>query len=325
VALVGKQAFEQKMAAIEELRAAPDESARTQLRTALKDRNNFLTAKAAAIAAARRFQELIPDLVTSFERFLRDPVKSDPQCWAKNAIAKALIDLGHDDAAVFLKGVSHIQLEPVWGGVEDTATTLRSSCAMGLIASRLDSFSILVHLTDLLNDLKTPVRVNAARAMAQLSAREAILPLRLKSLAGDKEPEVIGATLAALLGLDGARQLDFVAKFLEHKDPEIRLEAVAALAVSREPGAFTRLKAFWDVPTDTALKKTVIDLIAAAPDREAAEFLLSVVEDGPSQIAAHALGRLLAHRHAAEMKQEIAAVVERRGDPELERAFRQDG
>ena len=47
---------------------------------------------------------------------MTDPVKTDPQCWAKNAIVKALKDLNHDDPAVFLRGIEHVQMEPVWGG-----------------------------------------------------------------------------------------------------------------------------------------------------------------------------------------------------------------
>ena len=119
---MGKEAFDRKIAAIEALRAAPDAEVVTgQLRTALKDRSGFLVSKAAAVAGARNLTMLAPDLVGAFDRLLADPHKSDPQCWGKNAIAKALKDIGHDDPDVFLRGIGHIQLEPVWGGSADTA------------------------------------------------------------------------------------------------------------------------------------------------------------------------------------------------------------
>src|ERR1051326_660633 len=86
---LGKQSFDQKLEEIAALRSEPEETALPQLRKALKDRSNYVVAKAAAITADRRFQSLEADLVAAFGRFMSDPVKSDPQCWAKNAIAKA--------------------------------------------------------------------------------------------------------------------------------------------------------------------------------------------------------------------------------------------
>jgi len=35
---------------------------------------------------------------------MNDPVKTDPKCWAKIAIAKALRDLNHDCAEIFIPG-----------------------------------------------------------------------------------------------------------------------------------------------------------------------------------------------------------------------------
>ena len=110
---MAKQAFEKKLAEIEALRHAPDPaSVRDALRKALKDRNNFLVSKAAAISGDLRIEELMDDLIAAFDRFFIDPVKSDPQCWAKNAIAKALKDLNCRQAGVFLRGIDHVQLEP---------------------------------------------------------------------------------------------------------------------------------------------------------------------------------------------------------------------
>ena len=114
-----KQAFDQKIDEIEALLTAPEESAREQLSRALKDRSNFLVAKAATVAGTRQLQSLTPELLAAFDRFLHDPVKSDPQCWGKNAISKALKDLGHTGPAVFFRGMAHVQLEPVWGGRAD--------------------------------------------------------------------------------------------------------------------------------------------------------------------------------------------------------------
>lgn len=90
------------------------------LRKALRDRINVIVARAALLAGECGSSELIPDLTVAFERLFRDPVKTDAQCWGKNAIAKALKDLGHAEGATFLRGVAYVQMEPVWGGSSDT-------------------------------------------------------------------------------------------------------------------------------------------------------------------------------------------------------------
>ena len=123
---MGNKAFEQKLATLETLESAAD------FRKALTDRNNYYVSKAAAMVAARSLAELIPDLLAAFDRFMIDPVKTDPQCWAKNAIAKAAKDLGLDDASFYLRGLKHVQFEPGWGPPADTAGTLRGMCGFAL-------------------------------------------------------------------------------------------------------------------------------------------------------------------------------------------------
>ncbi len=181
----------------------------SQLRKALKDPNNYLVSKAVAIAADLKRDELIPDLTAAFDRFMIDPVKSDPQCWAKTAIAKELKDLGNRDAHVFLRGIVHIQPEPVWGGQADSAGTLRGTCALALVDCRLDDLEILTHLTDRLADKEMPVRLDAALAIAQFGRPEGVLPLRLKAWVGDVEPEVVGQCFTSLLALDSRTSLRF--------------------------------------------------------------------------------------------------------------------
>src|ERR1019366_97663 len=149
----GKEAFERKLDELAALRAASSpENAVEPLRKVLKDRSNYLVSKAAALAGELRLTALTPDLLRAFDRFMESPVKTDPQCWAKDAIVKALKDLGHDDPTVFLRGIGHVQMEPVYGGSVDTALTLRGSCALALVACTLDRQTILTRLVDLLAD-----------------------------------------------------------------------------------------------------------------------------------------------------------------------------
>ncbi len=319
-----KRAFDGKLEALEALRSAPDSpSTAEQLRKALKDRNNYLVSKAAEIVSHAQLAPLIPDLIEAFNRFLIDPVKTDPQCWAKNAIAKALKNLEHQDPEIFLKGLSHFQLEPVWGGRSDTAATLRGTCALALIGCRLSLLQILAHLVDALADPEKPVRVDAARALAQLSQPEGALLLRLKALVGDPEPEVVGECFTALLSI-ATDAVSFVAQFLERGDAEIRIEAAAALGSSREPEAIAILKQYWQRCGEPELKRAILTSLGASPLPEAAEFLLSVISEAPAQTAAEAIAALASSRHRSEMRARAAAVVEARNEPSLQRVFQHE-
>ena len=171
-----KPAFERRLEALQALRSAGDSaSAREPLRQALNDRNNYLVSRAAEIVAELKLEELMPELLGAFDRFFVDPGASDPHCLAKNAIAKALRDLGHHGAPAYLRGIVHVQLEPTWGGRADTAATLRATCALALTDCVLDHLEILTYLTDALADSEKLVRINAAIAIEQLGRPEGAL------------------------------------------------------------------------------------------------------------------------------------------------------
>ncbi len=315
---MGKQAFDQKLEALEALRAAPDApSTVEQLRKALKDRNGYAVSKAAHIVGELQLRALVPDLVAAFERLLIEPVKSDPQCWGKNAIVKALKDLEHHDATVYLRGTAHVQLEPVWGGQEDTAATLRGACALALVDCALDDFQVLIHLTELLADREKPVRIDAARAVGQMGREEGALLLRLKALTGDKETEVTGQCLACLLSLSPRDSITFVGRFLDHESREVRLEAAGALAESREPEALDALKRHWERRLDPETRRAILALLGGCPQPEAAEFLLKILDDASGDTATAALSALAASRFRENVRERVAAIVERKQDPKL--------
>lgn len=293
---MGKQAFEQKVAAIEALRREP-ERAEAELRYALRDRNNFLVSKAAAVAEALDLRSLVPDLIVAFERFLNDSVKSDAQCWAKNALAKALKNLGHDDASVFLRGVEHEQWEPVWGRREDTATTLRGACAHALIGCGLPSLDLLAVLGDRLLDHSAVVRAEAARAIAATGVAEGALLLRLKARAGDQEPQVTGQCFSALVAMGLRDAIPFVAGFLGAADPDVRMEAAGALAESREDDAIAPLAAFWPTLPEKRDRQALLRLLAVSPAHAAGELLRKIATDDTEPLAAEAMELLRASRH----------------------------
>ena len=66
---------------IEALRHCVEHGVKTEaqdgLRKALKEKSNFLVAKAAEWAAEQLAYDLIPDLTAAFARFLDDPLTTD--------------------------------------------------------------------------------------------------------------------------------------------------------------------------------------------------------------------------------------------------------
>ena len=104
----------------------------------------------------------MPDLVRAFERLLEHPLRSDPGCAGKAAIANALYRVGAAEIGVYVKGVRHVQLEPVWGGKADTATGAARHLWLALVRVHYPDY--LVELGDLLADREASVRKMAAQA-----------------------------------------------------------------------------------------------------------------------------------------------------------------
>lgn len=261
------------------------------LRSFLRDRNNFVISKAAAAAATHGLKDLIPDLCAAFERFLRDPVKTDPQCWAKNAIARALAELGHEEPGLFVRGLGHVQMEPVWGGRADTAGPLRGWCAQALVSCRgIGDIELLRHLTGVLTDPDKTVRAAAALAIGQAGREEGALLLRLRALVGDADSEVIGAAFSALLSIEGSGAMPFVAGFLEHGGDAAE-EAALALGLTHEPAAFELLRNRLEREAVPEVRRTLLTGVALTRLPEAFEFLLRMSAGGGSagRMAAEAI------------------------------------
>lgn len=245
----GKRAFEQKTAEIEALRESPESERIAGLRKALGNRNNFLVGKAADLARELNQTCLTDDLLKAFDRFFENPQKTDPQCWAKNAISKALGAMEHQDPELFLRGMGHIQLEPVWGGLSDTAGTLRAICAFALVQCRtLSETDLLTHLVDLSSDKDKAVRAEVARAIEQVGSPSASLLLRLRATLGNDEPEVLGVCYGGVLRIEGPSAIPWVSRFLITGDDNAA-EAALAIAGTHTVEGFEALRCNFEKPT----------------------------------------------------------------------------
>lgn len=273
----GKKAFEQHIANLDSLRQA-DASEQVQgLQKALGNRNNFIVGKAAGLVREFKITQLTDTLKAAFERFLENPEKTDPQCWAKNAIARTLAAFECQEADFFVRGMRHIQMEPVWGGKSDTAGTLRATCALALVQCRsLAETDLLAHLIDLVADKDKAVRVEAVRAIEHVGSPAASLLLRLPAVLGSDEPEVLGACYGGILRLEGVRAIPWVSGFLGSAD-DTAAEAALALAATHSPEAFNALRERFGHAKDPWWRSVLLSAIALTRLDVAMEFLLDLV------------------------------------------------
>ena len=316
--MTGKRRFEEQLAALEQLRREPPPAAVGPLRKALTHRSNYIVAKAADLVREFRLPELIPELLAAFDRCFADPIKTDPQCWAKNAISRALAALDFQDATVFLRGMRHHQLEPVWGGHTDTAATLRATCALALVPCRsLTETDLLTYLIELFADKEKSVRAEAVRAVEQVGSPSATLLLRLRATLGADEPEVLGACYNGIIHLEGTAAIPWISRFLATAD-DVAGEAALAIAADRSPRAFEALRKRFLQEHDPWFQAILLSAIGLTRQPAGLDFLFHLVRTDSPQ-AESAIDAILRSMPPAEIAQQLEAMVS--GHPRLARAF----
>ena len=328
---MAKGNVEEQIADLARLRSQPvTDATLATLRKGLAARVNLVAAKAADVAGALGLKPLIPELLTAFDRFFKDGAKSDPQCWAKNAAAQALIHLDCSESGPFLRGFQHRQMESSWGRKVDTAVKLRSLCTLALVqCTDLTRAGKLRHLVTALTDVEESVRIDALRAIEQLEGEEAALLLRLKAAMGDKRAPVTGQALASLLQLEGSGALGFVRGFLsgppeepagpvpDSAPEEIAEEAAFALGSSRLPAAFAALEEAWNAQR----KPVFLQAISASRTEEGLAFLLGLVSQGTERDSVTALAALAVQRDSGQVSDAVSAAVEARGNETIRESF----
>lgn len=326
--------IEQELAALKALETCGT-TAQVQiaLKKVLRDRVNVMVAKAAELAGSLQLRELVPDLCAAFDRLLENAAATDPQCWGKNAIAKALADLGHTECEHFVRGLRHVQREPVWGRLVDTALTLRGTCALALIAVRdLPRREILQYLTQALTDSyeagderereeAAPVRRDSVRAIEQLGGEEARLILRLKARTGDSDPGVTGQIFDSLLRIEGDAAIPFVADFLNWPDTAVGEEAALALGASRLPGAIRFLETAWHVAPTQALRDAILRALSTSGREQAIDFLLQIARSGREREALSAIRALGLHSVSESLRSRLAEAIAARTEEPIAAAF----
>jgi HEAT repeat protein len=310
---------EAKLARLRQLRGEPSSPQRLlELRRSLRDPSNFVVAEAAEIAGEGLLTDLAPDLAEAFNRFLDNPVKKDKLCRAKIALVEALNKLEFADETFYLGGIRYVQLEPAWGGPNDTAVPVRVACAFGLV--RLRHRGVLALLVDMLTDPEKAARVGAVQALTYSGTEAAGLLLRLKARLGDAEPEVLSECFGGILELVPEQGVSFVAEFLTAADEAVREAALLALGSSRRPEALEVLKSFAEKHPGK-LQEVAHVALALLRLSAATDYLLSLVADPSQAVALSALDALSVHRHDPRVRERAAAAVPGSGDAALRALF----
>jgi hypothetical protein len=316
------RAFDEQMEALDALKGEPLDAAGIEMvRKGLRGKGNFLVAKAAKLAQENERRELLPELAEAFERFFVHPEKSDPQCWAKNALSSSLSKLGCRDKDVFLRGLHFRQMEPAWGGKSDSAGTLRANCAHALVGCEgLIAQDLVVLLVDLLADEDKSVRVESVRALSQLGDF-AVPVLRLRALIPDEEAEVSSACFHALLALDPRDSIAFVSRFLAAEGP-VAEEAAFALAETHAEAALDELLRARKSQThaDPAAADAILQAIAIARLTRGVDYLLGLIET-EDRDAGKAIEALARFSSSHEVLERLSTAVEAAGSPRLRKVL----
>ena len=271
---------------LEAVKEAQDEGA---LIEALADPSSFVVE-----AAAKRITQprAAGALLRAYMRLHEGAEKADPGCWGRMAILEAFgrLEAPEGEEAARL-GVRTVQVEPVAGGMSDTATGLRVAAA-SLIAN-LRPLGALLDLAWLLFDFepnagcsrqerpfaKLATRTAAARAIGALGdpGGAAILNVKL-SFPGEELPEVLAECMDGLAALREPRTLELLHPFLEGTSAYLCASAGAAMAAA----------------AGVKVLDLLLDRLDRAP-RDAREPLVYAIGSIRSDRAREALERLCDH------------------------------
>jgi HEAT repeat protein len=305
------------MEAIAELkrvgRGPMDKDALARIKRALSNSTSLVVEAAAGIVAEQGLREFVPEMIAAFSRFMQNGDKTDKGCAAKTAILKALAEFEYMGGEIYQAAAYYIQMEPVFGGYEDTAAELRSLCALSL--ARIIHVDAHYILADMLVDGERNVRVAAVKAITYLGAPEGELMLRLKALEGDVE-EVNAECFLGLMTMAPQRSLEFVKRYLTGPTLE---GAAIAIGSSHLPEGLETLRAVWDDGT-VATRRALLLPIALIRSDEAFAHLIAALrtEDRRTALEALPVLRLFpAEPYVAQVREAVAA----RKDPQIAAKF----
>lgn len=314
--MVKNRLVEEKLAKIEALRHSQLTEADFEwFKNWLAKEKNFVVASIAKIVAQKELISLQDDLADTFDRFMQDPVRSDPGCTAKTEIAHTLQTLQYSRPGIFEKGISHFQLEPVYGGKEDTAAALRVNCALGLVQQNPPD--VAFYLADLLADPVRDARIGAVRAIAFSGQAFGAPLLRYAARVLENDPGLMYEIFAGLLTIDAQRSTQFVGVYLAHPSTAVRESAALALGENGTNEALQYLSSAWETSLDPAEREIYLTALTLLRTDEAIDFLFSIIQHDPTARAEEALLAILTYLQDQSIFIRLKSVVENRNESRL--------
>jgi HEAT repeat protein len=296
-------------------------SVASELRQALTNRSNLVVAKAAKVAGELRASAVLPDLLSAFNRLMKDPGKLDKRCAAVTEIVTALYELDYTEPGVYLCGIVHVQMEASFGPPVDEAAKLRAQCALGLGRTRHPDALLLV--AELLADREPHARIGAIRALTANGGDGGLMLLRYKAVAGDTDPEVLSECFVGLLDSDFSRSLPFISRFIDSEDSSTSEAAILAIGSQRRAEAFRVLREKWDRSVSADIRKTLLTAIAMVRIDEATDFLFGLLESHSTSPTGLEVIRVLAAYHREQrIRDRLEGIVHKTGESALRDALR---
>lgn len=317
---MNRDAVESRLAALR----AVDESdphAAEAIQQALRDRSNLVLAAAAEKAAALGLAESCPRMVRAFGLLVADGPRTDKGCRAKLAIVRALRRLDADDLDVLRAGVRCVQLEPVFGGRQDTGAALRVESLAALFAIGWPEAPL--EAAQLLADPELDARVGAARLLAEACPPAAEVLLRLRALVPDPEPAAQQEYLAALLAISPRDGVPFAARFLDDPREAVAQAAAFALGESRLEAALAVLADAIRARRNPAAMPALLAAVAVMRRDDALDLLVRVITEEPEPVALEAVEAVSAYAHDTALVTRVQQAAAERGSPKLRRAVAQ--
>ncbi|MEP6714468.1 MAG: HEAT repeat domain-containing protein [Terriglobia bacterium] len=278
---------------------------------ALAAKSNLVVAKAARRLGAAHGADYLPELTAALARCLDRGSSFDKGCAASLAIVRTLVDLDYDVPDLFLRGMKHVQREPVWEGSVDTAPDLRAACAIGLVNTRHPHK--LRELVAMLLDTERVARAGAVRAIAAVGSESAALLLRYKALLGDPEADVLSECLEGLLEIGGDDALPLARSLAFSDDPQVAEAALLALGASRRADAVAFLMERFDQVSHPDMKRCILLSLASSRSETAVEFMLKLIQDCSASVFKAAVEALSLHRRDGRIQQAIEEAMRARG------------
>lgn len=301
------QKTEEQLAELNRLDALDDKQAITQaVSQALNSKSCRVIAKAAKVCEEKLLYALENELITSYQRLLR---QKDPNCLAKSAIMRALVAQDCHDVDFYLAGLRYVQNEPGWGGPTDSAVDIRCSSAMGLVSTTYPR--AMVELLTLLNDPEPNARIGAARAIRYGLRYEATLVFKQKLLCGDEEPEVLGECMSGLLTVDPDYSLPFAATYLDSSDDLLFELAALTLGDSRLDEALEILQAAWEhtFAIHAERRRALFKAITLHRSDAALDWLLGKLEQADAGLLETGIELLAVYKNKQTVKDSMEGIV----------------